>query len=199
MTSITSYALRLAALTVFVALPAQASAQAPPPSSILTVRAAVPAGGVVDVSDTYGRTITGVLGSVTVEAVEVIVNGQTRAVFAPDIQRIRWRKQDSWLSGALIGAGIGAIPGVYYLMSDPNECAGPCPEEYGLVAVGALVGALVDKAITKKITVFAGANGTTANLALSSVLAGARRSVLVTVQFRHRQRRQHPQSTEGEP
>lgn len=69
-------------------------------------------------------------------------------------------------------------------MRDPNECAGLCPEECALVGIGALVGALVDKAITKKVTVYEGAGKAEAgNVALTSVFTGARRSVHVAVRF----------------
>jgi hypothetical protein len=189
MTLFISRALWLAAMTAFASAfqPSQASAQAAqtPPSSLLTVRTIIPESGVVHVTDIRGRTLTGVLGSVTSDVVEVIVEGETRAVFAGDVQRIRWRQRDPWFTGAMIGAGIGALPGIYYLIRDPNECAGLCPEEYALVGIGALVGALVDKAITKKVTVYekrvkrdAGASA-----ALTGVLTGTRRGVQFTVRF----------------
>jgi hypothetical protein len=142
-------------------------------------------GGVVHVTDIYGKTVAGVLGSVTLEAVELTVDGETRAVFARDVRRIRWRQPDSWVTGALIGAGIGAIPGMYYLITDPNECAGLCPEEYALVGIGALIGALVDKAITKKVTVYEhrAADSAAGNVALTPLLTAARWGVRVTARF----------------
>ena len=190
MTLIFSRALRLAAMTALLSIvqPSHASAQTPDiptPSSLLTVKATVPAGGVVQVIDVGGKTITGVLGSVTREMVEVHVGRDTRIVAVRDVQRIRWRQPDSWITGAVMGAGIGAIPGLYYLISDPNECAGLCPEEYALVGIGALVGALVDKAITKAVTVYekpadGGAGG---NVALAPLLTGAGRGLRLTVRF----------------
>jgi hypothetical protein len=191
MTLMISRALRLATITALVATfhPNIASAQAadtPALSSRLALKATVPPGGIVQVTDVRGKTLTGVLGNVTGETIELTIEGETRAVSAHDVQRIRWRQQDSWVTGAVIGAGIGAIPGIYYLISDPNECAGLCPEEYALAGIGALVGALVDKAITKKVTVYenpaaGGASGRT--VALTPVLTGARRGVQVTVRF----------------
>lgn len=106
-------------------------------------------------------------------------------MLAGEVQRIRWQQHDSWVTGAVLGAGIGAIPGMYYLIADPNECAGLCPEEYALVGIGALVGALVDKAIAKKVTVYEkdveGGDGR--SVALAGVLMGARRGVQLTVRF----------------
>lgn len=185
-----SRATRLAAITALASAfqPNHASAQATDtsaPPSLLIVKATVPAGGVVHVTDVQGKTVTGVLGSVISEAIELTVDGETRTVFARDVQRIRWRQHDSWVTGAVIGAGVGAIPGVYYLMSDPNECAGLCQEEYALVAIGALVGALVDKAITKTVTVYESpaASGAGGTVALMPVFAGSRRGVQLTVRF----------------
>jgi hypothetical protein len=189
MTLVVSRALRLAALSglALAFQPNLASAQtaaAPTLSLLPTVKVTVPAGEVVHVTDIRGRTLTGVLGSVTSDVVEVILERETRAVFAGDVQRIRWQQQDSWLTGAMIGAGIGAIPGIYYLISDPNECAGLCPEEYALVVVGALAGALVDKAITKKVTVYEkGAKGAGGTVALTAALTKTRRGVQFTVRF----------------
>ena len=189
MTLFISRAVRVAAVTALASAfqPAQASAQTADtrPFSLLAVKATVPAGGVVDVTDVHGKTLTGVLGGVSSDLVEVILEGETRAVVARDVTRIRWRQPDSWVSGAVIGAGIGAIPGIYYLMTDPNECAGLCPEEYALVAIGALVGALVDRAITKKVTVYESrAKGDAGgSVALRAVLTGARRSLHVAVRF----------------
>jgi hypothetical protein len=183
-------AIRLAALAACASafLPNHAAAQAPDapaPSSLLAVKASVPFGGVVHVTDIRGRTVTGTLGSVTRETLELTVDGERRSLVARDVQRIRWRRPDSWVTGALIGAGAGAIPGIYYLITDPNECAGLCPEEYALVGIGALIGALVDKAITRKVTVYEkpAADGAARNVALTPLLTAARWGVRVTVKF----------------
>jgi hypothetical protein len=190
MTVIFSRAFRLAALALFASAfqPHQALAQAADTgarSSLLTtVRARVPAGEVVHVTDVHGKTVTGVLGSVSSEVVEVTGDGGTWGVFARDVQRIRWQRRDSWVSGAVIGAVVGAIPGIYYLISDPNECAGLCPEEYALIGVGALVGALLDKAVTRKVTVYENpAQSGCRSVALSAVLTGARRGMQLIVSF----------------
>ena len=68
----------------------------------------------------------------------------------PSARRAQPQKRDSIWNGVLIGAAVGAAPGVYWLMADPNECTGLCPEEYGFIAAGALIGGLIDWAIYKK-------------------------------------------------
>jgi hypothetical protein len=190
MTLFLSRAVRVAAMTACASAfqPTHASAQAadtPTPPSRLTLSTTVPAGGVVLVTDIHGRTVTGVLGRVTSEAVEVTVEGGTRSVLAGRVQRIRWRQQDSWLPGVLIGAGIGAVPAVYYLVTDPNECTGPCPEEYALIGVGALAGGLVDWAIRKTITVYErpAARGGGGHVVVMPLLTGTRRGAQLTVSY----------------
>jgi hypothetical protein len=154
-------------------------------SAMLDVKARVPAGEVVDVTDNRGGTIKGRLDGVTGDAIELIVNGEPRTVAAGQVKRIQWRQRDSWLTGALVGAGIGAIPGIYYLVTDPNECAGLCPEEYALIGIGALVGGLVDWAIKKKVTVYErpAEGGVSWNLLLAPMFTPHRGAVQVTLRF----------------
>ncbi len=87
------------------------------------------------------------------------------------------RQADSPLNGILIGAGVGAIPGIYWLIADPNECTGLCPEDYAAIAVGAVVGGLIDRAITRKVTVYeAGASSSSSRHLLIGPLVGRKRS-----------------------
>ena len=46
------------------------------------------------------------------------------------------RQPDSLLNGILIGAGVGAIPGIYWLIADPNQCTGLCAKDYAAIASG---------------------------------------------------------------
>ena len=87
------------------------------------------------------------------------------------------RQSDSLLNGILIGAGIGAIPGIYWLAVDPNECTGLCPEDYAAIAIGAVLGGLIDRAVTGKRTVYeAGASGSSARRLVIGPLVGRKRS-----------------------
>ena len=134
-----------------------ASAQSSLPQSLELVKDRVPAGDVVYVTDTKGVTTKGRLGAVTENEVRLSIKAGTRTIAAADIGRVQWEKPDSSLTGVLIGGAIGAIPGVYWLIADPNECTGLCPEDYAAIAVGATVGWLIDRAIKKKVTVYAAA------------------------------------------
>jgi hypothetical protein len=124
-------------------------------TSLAAVKTRVPIGDVVYVTDTRGGTVKGTLAAVTDEAVQVNVETGLRTVPAADVRRIQWQQRDSPLTGVLIGAGIGASPGLYWLVADPNECTGMCPEEYAWIGIGALVGGLIDRAVHKRVTVYA--------------------------------------------
>ena len=167
-----------------------ASAQAPDQQSMKTpslavVKARVPPGDIVHVTDTKGATIKGKLAAATDHTVQVKVSAGLRSVASAEVHRIQWQQPDSPLTGVLIGAAVGAIPGVYWLIADPNECKGMCPEEYGLIAIGALVGGIIDHAITRKVTVYTAA---TSNDRGKSVMIGPfvmreRKGVQISVTF----------------
>src|SRR5262245_8765349 len=92
-------------------------------------------------------------------------------------------QQDSVLNGVLIGAAIGAIPGVYWLIADPNECTGLCPEDYVAIGVGALIGGLIDRAIKKKVTVSQARSPKTTKVTISPLVVRHRRGVQVGLTF----------------
>ena len=150
----------LLAVIAWVSVVGRASAQLPhresmTPASLAAVGARVAIGDVVYVTDTTGSTIKGKLTVLTDEAVQVRVRDGVRSVAAAEVRRVQAQQPDSPLTGVLVGAAVGAIPGIYWLVVDPNECRGLCPEEYALIAAGAVLGGLIDRAITKKVTVYA--------------------------------------------
>ena len=126
----------------------------PDPPSLAAVAGRIPLGDMVLVTDPAGGTIKGNLSALTAGAVRVRTRSQVRSIAAADVSRIQWQRRDSPLTGVIIGAAVGAVPGIYWLIADPNECTGMCPEEYGLIAVGAVVGGLIDRAIQKMVTVY---------------------------------------------
>ena len=136
------------------AVMAQPASELPPLPSIAEVGRQVPVGSIVLVTDRTGTTAKGRLRAAADEAIRVDIESGTRTIPAGDIRHIRWQRSDSLLNGLVIGAAVGAIPGIYFLAVDPNECTGMCPEEYGLIAVGGAVGALIDHFVVRTTTVY---------------------------------------------
>ena len=167
---------------------AWAQSAAPPGVTTQTlagVEPQVPVGDVVYVSDNTGATIKGELAALTEDAVQVKVGAQVRSVAAAEVRRIVWQQPDSWLTGMLIGAGVGAVPGIYWLAADPNECSGICPEEYALIVIGAGVGGVVDLAIKTMVTVYSvePRRGRTGRVILGPLVARDHMGVQVAVRF----------------
>ena len=170
--------------------PVPAAAQAADQSSAGTptwaaLAGRLPLGDRVYVTDAAEATAAGTLIAVTGTALEVRVGDELRSLPAADVRRIQSRQPDSPLDGMLIGAGVGAIPGIYWLIADPNECTGLCPEDYAAIALGAVLGGLIDRAITRKVTVYqAGASAPATRRLLVGAFAGrARSGVQLAVRF----------------
>jgi hypothetical protein len=167
-----------------------ASAQARDPDSTTTaslaaLKARVPVGDVVFVTGAAGLTTKGKLAEVADDAVQVRVKSGLHSIAAANIRRIQWPQPDSPFTGVLIGAGIGAIPGVYWLIADPNECFGMCPEEYMAIGIGAVVGGLIDHFIKKNVTVYAAepASGRATKITMGPLVTRDRKGVQVAVRF----------------
>ena len=154
-------------------------------ASLADMAARVPVGEVVFVTDGRGATAKGRLAAVTADAVQLYVGADLRTVTASDIGRIQWQKPDSLLNGLLIGAAVGAIPGIYWLIADPNECTGMCPEDYLSIAAGAAIGGLIDRALKKRVTVYAAAApvGRAGRVTIRPFANPGRRGVQLAVRF----------------
>jgi hypothetical protein len=163
------------------AQPPDSPAPSDPALSSITTR--VPTGATVLVTDAQGGVVKGTLAAVGSHAIELRTKSGPRTVAASDLQRIQWQQTDSLLNGTLIGAGIGAIPGVYWLIADPNECAGLCAEDYVAIGVGAVVGALVDRAIKRRVTVYESSGGGRGRRVAIVPLAGTRTGLQVALKF----------------
>ena len=155
------------------------------PSLADVMRARVPIGEVVYVTNMMKATVKGTLAAVRDDTVELNVNNRVHSIAAAEVSRIQWQRPDSPRTGILIGAGIGATAGVYWHFADPNECTGLCPEDYAVIGIGALVGGLIDYAIKRKETVYVAG---TPSRPLKSVDVGPltsrdRRGVQVVVRF----------------
>src|SRR5262245_45588239 len=155
------------------------------PSLADVMRARVPIGEVVYVTDMMKATLKGTLAAVSDDTVELNVNNRVHSIASAEVRRIQWQRPDSPLTGILIGAGIGATPGVYWYFADPNECTGLCPEEYALIGIGALAGGLIDYAIKRKETVYVAGTPSRPlkSIALGPLTSRDRRGVQVVVRF----------------
>lgn len=164
---------------------AQTAGESSSSPSFSALKTRVPVGDEVYVTDTMGATLKGRLAAVTDDAVEVYVGADLRRVTAASVRRMQWRQPDSPLTGVLIGAGIGAIPGLYWLAVDPNECAGLCAEEYALIAIGAAIGGWIDHAIKKKVTVYEprASNTPTKRIAVGPILTRGRVGVRLALRL----------------
>jgi len=131
-----------------------ASAQAPNQQSWMLVKDHLAVGDVVYVTEANGATIKGRFAALVDDAVRLNLKAQTRTISVADVRRIQKQVPDSSLNGALIGGAVGALPGIYWLIADPNECTGMCPEDYVSIGVGVLVGWLIDRSISRKVTIF---------------------------------------------
>jgi hypothetical protein len=168
-----------------VAAPQAAAQPAPATPTWAALAGRVSIGDRVYVTDTAGTTTAGTLTAVGRDVLELKVGAGIRSVAAADVRRIQSRQADSPLNGIAIGAGVGAIPGIYWLIADPNECTGLCPGEWAAIAVGAVVGGLIDRAITKKVTVYeAGApGGSTRRLSIAPLVGRKRSGVQLAFRF----------------
>jgi hypothetical protein len=154
-------------------------------SSFAAVKARVALGDIVYVTDTSGTTIEGKLAELTDAAVEVKIKADVRTIAAAEVRRIEWQQPDSPFTGVLIGAAVGAIPGIYWLAADPNECSGMCPEEYSLIAIGAVIGGSIDHLIRRRVTVYAAetSSGRAKSVTIGPFVLRDRKGVQVAVKF----------------
>ena len=173
---------RLSSLMMPIEAMAQTSDQTVA-SSLGVLKPQLPAGEIIYVTDRTGTTVKGTLIEISNDAIEMRVSVAVKRIRAADVSRIQWQKRDSLLNGVLIGAAVGAIPGVYWLIADPNECTGLCAEDYVAIGVGALVGGLIDRAIKKKATVYEAPSSKTTKVTVAPLLVRHRLGVQVALTF----------------
>ena len=154
-----------------------------PTSSLAALATRVPAGEVVYVTDVAGVTVKGRLRSATAAGLQLSTGSGVRDVPASKVRRVDRQQDDSPLTGALIGAGIGAIPGIYRLIADPNECAGLCREDYAAIAAGAAIGGLIDSASHKRVTVYLAGLAAAKQVTIAPLLRPGRHGLQMAVKF----------------
>jgi hypothetical protein len=102
----------------------------------------VNAGDTIDVLDASGRRTTGTLEQISASSIALRIDGQLREISESEVRQVARRGNRLW-TGALIGAGVGAVEGAKgsadYQGAHPLSGAlfGVVP----LMAIGALIGA----------------------------------------------------------
>ena len=142
-------------------------------------------GDILFVTDTSGVTLKGTLQELKADELHFMVEGMRKRMPLAKVRWIQRQQRDSIWTGVLIGAGIGAIPGLYWLVADPNECTGMCPEEYALIAAGAVVGGLIDHAIQRKVIIYSAdpASTNATRVVLAPLVTRARRGLQIALRF----------------
>ena len=113
-------------------------------SSFATVKARVALGDVVYVTETSEYTIKGKLAEpVTDDAVRVTFKADVRTVAAAGVRPDPTAAARLSVHGRTDRRRGRCHPwGLIGFVADPNECSGMCPEEYTLIAIGAVVGGI---------------------------------------------------------
>jgi len=127
----------------------QADSPTPAPSVTIGSRARVTTGGTV-------RPTIGTVVSIGPDALVLKADGRDGlwAVARANIRRLEVSggSRSRWADGALIGAGIGAMPGVLLTFGDiDSDVHGDGPSPVAVAAMGAVGGALVGAAIGRAI------------------------------------------------
>jgi hypothetical protein len=116
------------------------------------------------------------------ESVTVSADGEVRRLRTADIRRIRARRSDSVLNGALIGAGAGIASGLFMCrLTEPWEiCNDPGPL-FGVGAIGAGAGIAIDALIRGRRTIYETPRG--ARLHVAPLIGRHARGLQISVVF----------------
>src|SRR5262249_33011953 len=172
-----------------VLVPTRARAQGVA-TSFEQLAARVKSGSTIRVTDVSGRKTTGSLASLTASSLDLLVQKKDAegrplsptltTLSEADVREIRFERRDPVWNGALIGFGIGAMPGLIYVLgaahgSDPLDDGGLAAQL--ILVPGAMiagVGAVVDAAFYEHRTVYRASKGRSAHLPVPPAPSGAR-------------------------
>ena len=166
-------------LLCLVGTASTASAQTPP-----TLESALVPGKTVWITDTNGREEKARVVSLTGDILTTAVGDEMRRLSASEVTRVRQRRHDSVLNGALIGAGVLVTTGLVMcnLMEPWENCRDDVGPMLTLGAVGAGIGAAIDALIRGRETTYDTTAGA-ARLRVAPVLAARTKGVRFTVAF----------------
>jgi hypothetical protein len=143
------------------------------------------AGSTVKVTDGRGQEVEGKLAEVSMSGLSLRVGNAVRRFEANDVRRVRVRKEDSVLNGALIGAAIaGRLTSLIFL---DNECADDpscLAAVFGNAGIWALAGMGVDALIHRDRVVYSAPSGSVArSIDVAPVVSPAALDFRVTMKF----------------
>jgi hypothetical protein len=184
-------------LTAAVLLPSAAGAAAAQPvveaepdpvaRSFHELKSRIESGRTIFVTDAADHEVRGTLSELSVESLHLLVNGKLQEFAQADVKLIRHRQPDSPWNGFLIGAAAGAVPAVYWLFADPNECGGSLCMDDLIIGVipGAVIGLAIDLAVQRKVIVYRSPSKSSSGPALTvtPVVAPHRSGIGLTIFF----------------
>lgn len=148
--------IRIAWLVMFFVLAAAASSAQTGAGSASTLEAALRPGMTAWITDASGREERAQILAASGGVVTARVDDEVRDLRANDITRVRARRSDSVLNGALIGAGAAVATGLFICTrTEPWE---NCRDDAGpiarIAAIGAGIGIGIDALIRGRKTIY---------------------------------------------
>ena len=156
-----------------------ASAQTPQ-----ALESALVPGKTVWITDTNGREEKARVVSLTGDILTTAVGDEMRRLNAGEVTRVRQRRNDSVLNGALIGAGVLVTTGLVMcnLMEPWENCRDDVGPMLKLGAIGAGIGIAIDALIRGRVTTYDPTAGTT-KVRAAPILTARAKGVRFTVAF----------------
>jgi hypothetical protein len=157
-----------------------ASAQTSQP----TLEALLMPGMTAWITDASGREEKSRVVGVSSDVVTITVRDHVRRLRSTEIRRVRVRRSDSLINGALIGAGAAVASGlVLCTLTEPWE---NCRDDVGpmmrIGAIGAGVGIGIDALVRGRRTIYAAAHGS-ARLRAAPIISRHVRGLQVSLRF----------------
>jgi hypothetical protein len=174
--------LRAAAVVIGMVLAASAAGAQPPTQSLEGAGRALQRGDRIEVVDHRGDIVEGRFESLSASSLRVMHKGVAHDLPAPEIRRIRHARDEP--DGVLIGLGAGAAAGLGVVTA---KCSGSseradCHRVGSLIVIApfAVVGALIDRAVTRLETIFDRPEPSAIRVRISPVLTARDRGVALT-------------------
>jgi hypothetical protein len=178
---------RIFASCLLALMPALASAQQPA-ATLADLRTRLRIGESIQVVDRRGMSTEGAFDGLSNASLRLIVGGERREFPDGEIQQVRRRRSESKWDGMLIGAGAGIAAGLLWTRAEcgnDTECAFYTRlvgvPVFGAAGLGG--GALIDFAIRRYDTIYAGSTTTGLMLRVSPLLAVRGSGVQITASF----------------